>query len=61
MYSKSSTQPLWRKLLELRLPDLPVPADMLVYTVEEWQSLAEEGTRFYRTVHHEARWVYARD
>jgi predicted nucleotidyltransferase len=57
----SSDQPFWRRALELPLPDLPVPADMLVYTMEEWQSLVEQGTRFYNTVQREARWVYARD
>jgi predicted nucleotidyltransferase len=56
-----SDQLFWRRALELPLPDLPVPADMLVYTVDEWQSLAEQGTRFYRTVQREAQWVYVRD
>jgi predicted nucleotidyltransferase len=32
---ESSKQPFWRRPLELPLPDLPVPADMLVYTMEE--------------------------
>jgi predicted nucleotidyltransferase len=58
---ESSKQPFWRRPLELPLPDLPVPADMLVYTVGEWQSLAEQGTRFYKMVQDEARWVYVRE
>ena len=58
---KSSNQPFWRRALELPLPDLPVPADILVYTVDEWQSLGEENTRFFKTVQREARWVYARE
>lgn len=56
-----SEQPFWQRALELPLPDLPVPTDMLVYTMDEWQSMAEQETRFYKTVLREARWVYARD
>ena len=37
---------------------LPVPADVVVYTAEEWDLLA--GTRFGRTVSREAVWVYER-
>jgi len=37
---------------------LPVPADVVVYTASEWDSLA--GTRFARTVSREAVWVYER-
>lgn len=57
---KSSDQPFWRRAFELPLPDLPVPADMLVYRVDEWQSLGEENTRFFKTVQREAQWVYVR-
>jgi len=57
---RASKQPFWRRSLELPLPDLPVPADMLVYTQDEWSSIGAEGTRFYTTVQHEARWVYTR-
>jgi predicted nucleotidyltransferase len=39
--------------------ELPVPADVLVYTLAEWQSLPREG-RFYRTVMREAVWVWER-
>jgi predicted nucleotidyltransferase len=58
---ESSDRPFWCRPLELPLPDLPVPADMLVYTMDEWQSLAEQSARFYKTVRREARWEYARD
>lgn len=57
---KSSKEPFWRRSLELPLPDLPVPADLLVYTQEEWQTMGEEETRFYLTVQREARWIYER-
>lgn len=40
---------------------LPVPADVLVYTRAEWNNLAQDAGRFYRTVREEAVWVYRRD
>jgi len=42
------------------LLDLPVPAQALVYTSEEWQSMAREAGRFYRTLLRETKWVYQR-
>lgn len=39
---------------------LPVPADVLVYTVEEWDRL-KGAERFASTLEREAVWVYARD
>lgn len=39
---------------------LPVPADVLVYTREEWDRLPR-GERFYQTLRREAVWVYLRD
>lgn len=42
------------------LNDLPVPAQLLVYTVEEWQRLREQGGRFARELAHETVWVYVR-
>jgi predicted nucleotidyltransferase len=40
--------------------ELPVPADVLVYTAEEWKALQLQG-RFSNTVRKEAVWVYDRD
>jgi predicted nucleotidyltransferase len=57
---KSSKEPFWRRSLELPLPELPVPADLLVYTQEEWQMMGEEESRFYLTVQRDAKWVYER-
>jgi len=37
---------------------LPVHADLLVYTEEEWQRLCL-GSEFYKKLTHEAIWVYA--
>jgi len=38
--------------------DLPVPADLFVYTVEEWEGV--RPTRFGQMVEREAVWVYVR-
>jgi hypothetical protein len=35
------------------LTELPVPADLLMYTKNEWRSLPKQG-RFYQTVMREA-------
>jgi len=38
---------------------LPVPADILVYTLEEWQHMLAGG-RFSQTVAREAVWIFER-
>lgn len=43
------------------LSPLPVPADLLVYTRAEWQTLLERGGRFARVLAEEAVWVYTAD
>jgi uncharacterized protein len=37
---------------------LPVPADLLIYTEEEWQALLDSQSRFSRVIRQEAVWVY---
>ncbi len=39
--------------------DLLVPADLLVYTLDEWQHLPRDS-RFARVAEREARWVFER-
>ena len=39
---------------------LPVPADLLVFTVREWKLLKAEGGRFVQTLRTEARWLVKR-
>lgn len=40
----------------LPAPNLPVPADLLIYTAEEWDAMRQEG-RFGQTVEREAVWI----
>ena len=53
---KSSGQPFTRRSVEWDVTQLPVPADVLVYTEEEWG--ASDTGRFYQTVMQEAVWLY---
>lgn len=52
---KESTLAFERRAVEWDTTKLPVPADLLVYTSPEWQSLAG---RFRNTLEKEAVWVY---
>ena len=52
---ESSTLTFERRAIEWDTTKLPVPADLLVYTNAEWESLAG---RFRDTLDKEAVWVY---
>ncbi|MDP3768521.1 MAG: nucleotidyltransferase domain-containing protein, partial [Dehalococcoidia bacterium] len=52
----ASAHPSERRALEWDATDLPVPADVLVYTEEEWASL--RGRRFHDSVMREVVWVW---
>ena len=54
-----SGQPFGRRAAEWDATELPVPADVLVYTEAEWQSL-QHGGRFPQTLRDEMTWVYTR-
>jgi predicted nucleotidyltransferase len=53
-----SSEPFERRALDWDLTSLPVPADLLVYSKEEWGNLIAEGRRFACTVEKQAVWVY---
>ena len=55
---ETSEEPFWRRALDFDFKGFPVPVDTLVYTQQEWQELAEQSSRFYRTVMEEAVWIY---
>ncbi len=56
----SATNTPWElRAAEWDLTDLPVPVDVLVYTVEEWERFGREG-RLTR-LREEAVWVYSRE
>jgi hypothetical protein len=55
-----SPGPIERRALGWDLLSLPVPADLLLYTIGEWEDLTREGGRFARTLAGEVVWIYRR-
>lgn len=58
---ESSNEAFERRALSWDLLPLPVPAEILVYTQEEWDRLISEDSRFARTLQKEARWLVPED
>ena len=52
-----SPLPPWKRPLELPLEELPVPAEALVYTLEEWKGLPQRSPRLARVLREEPRWL----
>lgn len=52
-----SDLPFERRAVEWDTTDLPVPADLLVYTEDEWRLLPQRGG-FYNTLVREVVWVF---
>lgn len=46
-----------RRALSWDLSELPVPAEILVYTSNEWDALQQEGGRFARALAAETIWL----
>ncbi len=57
---EGSGRPAQERASEWDATELPVPADVLVYTEAQWQSLDPHG-RFYQTLMREVIWVYVRE
>lgn len=57
----ASAHPFTRRALDWDITMLPVPAEVMVYTWDEWSALALEQGRFFRIVNSEVIWVYTRD
>jgi predicted nucleotidyltransferase len=54
------TKPFERRPLEWDLNEFPVPAEILVYTEEEWERLIREGGKFANMLAQETVWFYQR-
>lgn len=59
MIVHGSEEPFERRAARWDTTELPVPAELLVYTTAEWEGLAPRS-RFYQTVMGEAICVYVR-
>lgn len=55
---RATTQPPERRAARWDLEQLPVPAEALVYTCEEWQRLPAASPRLHRTLLDETVWVW---
>jgi predicted nucleotidyltransferase len=56
----SSPLPFERRAAEIDATNLPVPADLLVYTQQEWQALRKRSPHFARTLRREIVWLFHR-
>jgi predicted nucleotidyltransferase len=54
-------EPFERRSLNYELNSLPVPADILVYTLMEWKKLQKRNDKFSRMLASEVIWTYSRD
>jgi predicted nucleotidyltransferase len=57
---RSSSLPFERRSLELQAPDLPVPADLLVYTLEEREALVAASHRLSQMLAAATVWLLER-
>jgi hypothetical protein len=57
---EGSDRPFERRAAVWDTTALPVPADVLVYTVPEWEAIVAQGRRLAHAVRREAVWVYER-
>jgi predicted nucleotidyltransferase len=54
---ETTTQPFENRAMDWDYSDLPVPVDLLIYTIEEWKRLEAEETRFIKTMRKETVWL----
>ncbi|MBZ5638199.1 MAG: nucleotidyltransferase domain-containing protein [Acidobacteriia bacterium] len=54
----AADEPFERRALSWDLYPLPVPADLLVYTRDEWSRMASGDSRFARTLRAETVWIF---
>ncbi len=55
---RESTLPFFQRAIGWEVLDLPVPAEVLVYTEPEWNRLRAEGGRFARMLLDQTDWLY---
>ena len=55
-----TTEPFERRLLSFDLNRLPVPAEIIVYTLSEWEDLEHRDTKFARMLKREAIWTFSK-
>ena len=53
-----AAEPFERRSLTWELNALPVPAEIIIYTLDEWERLQKQGERFARMLKSQVVWVY---
>ena len=56
--AEQAAQPFERRPAAWDLNSLPVPAEIIIYTLSEWQRLQALETRFARVLQSQVVWVY---
>jgi len=54
-----TTEPFERRSLEWDLSGLPLPAEIIVYSLREWGKLKRENTRFSRMLDRDVIWTFS--
>jgi uncharacterized protein len=60
MIVSGSNKPFSQRRLDWDTSRLPVPTDILVYTLEEWHKMLADDKRFIRMIKDEACWFFSR-
>jgi uncharacterized protein len=55
---ETDPEPFERRSLKWDLNQLPVQAQLLVYTAAEWGALKSQGSRFFNVLNSETVWVF---
>lgn len=58
---RTDNRPSMERSRDWRTETLPVPADLLVFTVQEWRRLEADGGRFGQMLRAEAQWLVKRE
>ena len=53
-----AAEPFERRSLTWDLNALPIPADIIIYTRNEWKQLQKRGERFARMLKNQVVWLY---
>jgi predicted nucleotidyltransferase len=56
-----TSDPFERRSLKWDLSHFPVPADLIVYTLQEWEDLQSNDTKFARMLRDETVWLFTRN
>jgi len=54
---QESKLPFEKRSVAWDFDQLPVPAEICIYTISEWQDLSQKGSRFIRTLEKDVVWV----